>query len=48
MAKIFDGFRLDNLHGTPLCVAKYLLSKAREVNPNLIIFGELFVNSEKE
>lgn len=25
MAKSFDGFRMDNLHGTPISVARYLI-----------------------
>jgi len=45
MAKYFDGFRLDNLHGTPIYVARYLIREARKVNPNLIIFAELFTSS---
>lgn len=39
MAHHFDGFRLDNLHGTPLIVAEYLVREARLVNPEIIIFG---------
>lgn len=42
MAKIFDGFRLDNAHSTPISLAEHLMRKAREANPNLIIIAELF------
>ena len=48
MAKMFNGFRLDNAHSTPIFLAEYLAQKAREVNPNLIIMAELFTKKEKE
>ena len=48
MAQHFDGFRLDNLHGTPLHVARYMINHARRVKPEIIIFAELFTNSEGE
>ena len=48
MAKHFDGFRLDNLHGTPFVVAEYLMKEARRVNPEIIIFGELFTRNDEE
>ena len=47
MSSTFDGLRLDNLHNTPLHVAKYMLQKARSANPNLYIMGELFCNSKE-
>ena len=48
MAKMFNGFRLDNAHSTPIFIAEYLAQKAREINPDLIIMAELFTKKEKE
>jgi glycogen debranching enzyme len=39
MAKYFDGFRLDNLHGTQLNVAQMMIKEARKVKPELIVFA---------
>lgn len=33
MAKHFDGFRLDNLHGTQLNLAQWMIKEARKIKP---------------
>jgi len=48
MAKHFDGFRLDNLHGTQINVAQWMIKEARKVKPEIIIFAELFTSTERE
>ena len=48
MAKYFDGFRLDNLHGTPIYLARHMIREARKIKPNLIVFAELFTSNEEE
>lgn len=45
-ATIFDGFRIDNCHSTPIHVGERLIDAAREANPNLYIVAELFSGSE--
>jgi glycogen debranching enzyme len=47
MAMVFDGFRLDNAHSTPIHVAEYLMAQARQVNPDLIIMAELFAGTKE-
>jgi hypothetical protein len=47
MAAVFDGFRLDNAHSTPIHVAEYLMAQARIVNPDLIIMAELFAGTKE-
>jgi glycogen debranching enzyme len=48
MAKYFDGFRLDNLHGTQLNVAQTMIKEARKAKQEIIVFAELFTTTEQE
>ena len=47
LAAIFDGFRLDNSHSTPLPLGVAIIDAGRRVNPNLYIMAELFTRSEE-
>ena len=46
-ARIFDGFRLDNCHSVPLEALEYIMAKAREYNPNLVVLAELFADNQE-
>ncbi|KAL6950734.1 hypothetical protein ACO0QE_000015 [Hanseniaspora vineae] len=45
-ASIFNGFRIDNCHSTPLHIGTYFLALARSINPNLYVLAELFSGDE--
>lgn len=47
MAELFDAFRLDNCHSTPMHVSKYFLEIARSVKPNIWVVAELFTNDSE-
>ncbi|KIR80314.1 glycogen debranching enzyme [Cryptococcus gattii EJB2] len=47
LAGMFDGFRLDNCHSTPLPLGKAVIDAGRRINPNLYIMAELFTGSQE-
>ncbi|KAL7718910.1 hypothetical protein QTN25_003857 [Entamoeba marina] len=46
MAKLFDGFRLDNCHSVPLVALEYILEQSRQVNNSLVVLAELFADNQ--
>ena len=47
LAGVYDGFRLDNCHSTPLRVGVAIIDAGRRINPNLYVMAELFTGSQE-
>ena len=48
MVTVFDGVRLDNLHGMNVEIAKELVGFMRSVKSDVLVIGELHCQSTKD